>query len=179
MKTKTPLLGLGMMVAIASASVENAWASEPQLERMEKQVRYELNMIPYLSAFDYMAFTVDANGNVTLTGQVMNPVVKSDAGSVVKKIEGVEHVNNQIQVLPLSFADDDLRVLLFRTIYGYPTLLKYALGSVSPIRIIVENGHVTLMGVVDSETDKNLVGMRANEVPGVFSVDNQLTVVKG
>jgi hyperosmotically inducible protein len=136
-------------------------------------------MIPYVNAFDYVAFTVDASGNLTLTGEVTNPVVKSDAGNVVKRIEGVEHVNNQIQVLPVSFFDDGLRLRLFRTIYGYPTLEKYRLGVVKPIRIIVENGHVTLMGVVDSEMDKNIAGMRANGVPGVFSVDNQLKVVKG
>jgi hyperosmotically inducible protein len=91
----------------------------------------------------------------------------------------VERVDNQIQVLPVSFFDDGLRVRLFRTIYGYPTLQKYSLGVIKPIRIIVENGHVTLLGVVDSEMDKNIAGMRANGVPGVFSVDNQLKVVKG
>jgi osmotically-inducible protein OsmY len=97
----------------------------------------------------------------------------------VKHIEGVEHVDNQIQVLPVSFFDDGLRVRLFRTIYGYPTLQKYVLGVNKPIRIIVQNGHVTLMGVVDSEMDRNVAGIRANGVPGVFSVDNQLKVVKG
>jgi hyperosmotically inducible protein len=179
MKTKTFLLGLGIIAAAVSFSVENALASEPGTERIETQVRHELNMIPYVNAFDYVAFTVDANGSVTLTGEVTNPVVKSDAGNVVKRIEGVEQVNNQIQVLPVSFFDDGLRLRLFRTIYGYPTLEKYRLGVEKPIRIIVENGHVTLMGVVDSEMDKNIAGMRANGVPGVFSVDNQLKVVKG
>jgi hyperosmotically inducible protein len=136
-------------------------------------------MLPYVNAFDYMTFTVDDNGNVTLSGQVTNPVLRSDANNVVKRIEGVERVDNQIQVLPVSFFDDGLRVRLFRTIYGYPTLQKYSLGVIKPIRIIVQNGHVTLMGVVDSEMDKNIAGMRANGVPGVFSVDNQLKVVKG
>jgi len=163
---------------MASFSVGRALASETGTDRIEKQVRHELNRIPYVNAFDYMAFTVDANGNVTLSGEVTNPVVKSDAGNVVKKVEGVERVNNQIQVLPVSFFDDGLRARLFRTIYGYPTLEKYGLGAVKPIRIIVENGHVTLMGVVDNEMDKNIAGMRANGVPGVFSVDNQLNVVR-
>jgi len=179
MTKKTFLLGLGMMLAIAASSVETARASEPGTERMVTAVRRELNKIPYVNAFDYMAFAVDANGNVTLTGEVTNPVVKSDAGNVVKRVEGVERVNNQIQVLPVSFFDDGLRARLFRSIYGYPSFEKYALGTVKPIRIIVKGGHVTLMGVVDSEADKNIAGLRANGVPGVFSVDNQLKVVKG
>ena len=179
MKARALLLGLGMMAATVSFSVKNALASETGTTPIETEVRHELNMIPYVNVFDYMTFTVDENGAVTLTGQVTNPVVKSDAGNVVKRIEGVEHVNNQIQVLPVSFIDDGLRLRLFRTIYGYPTLEKYRLGVEKPIRIIVENGHVTLMGIVDSEMDKNIAGIRANGVPGVFSVDNQLKVVKG
>src|SRR5258705_10386290 len=121
------------------------------MEEVDKQVKHELNMLPYVNAFDYLAFSVDANNNVTLTGEVTNPVLKGDAGNVVKRIAGVERVNNQIQVLPLSPMDDGLRVRLFRTIYGYPTLQKYALGVNKSIRIIVDNGHVTLMGVVDNE----------------------------
>ena len=125
-----------------------------------------------------MTFTVDDNGTVTLTGDVTNPVLKNDANNVVKRIEGVERVDNQIRVLPLSPMDDGLRVRLFRTIYGYPALQKYELGLNKSIRIIVANGHVTLIGIVDSQMDKNIAGIRANSVPGIFSVDNQLKVVK-
>jgi osmotically-inducible protein OsmY len=82
-------------------------------------------------------------------------------------------------VLPVSFMDDGLRLRLYRTIYGYPALQRYSMGVIQPIRIIVENGHVTLMGIVDSEADKNIAGIQANTVPGIFSVDNQLRVVKG
>ena len=151
-------------------------ASVAGTENLEKQVGHELNMLPYVNAFDYMAFTVDDNGNVTLTGEVTNPVLKSDAGNVVERVQGVEHVDNQIRVLPVSFMDNRLRLRLYRTIYGYPPLEKYSLGVIQPIRIIVENGHVTLMGVVDSQADKNIAGIRANLVPGIFSVDNQLRV---
>ena len=179
MKVRTLVLSVGMMVSGLSLSVQNAVASERGMERLDKQVKHELNMLPYVNAFDYLTFTVDANNNVTLNGEVTNPVVKSDAGNVIKRIEGVEHVNNQIQVLPVSFMDDGLRVRLFRTIYGYPTLQKSALGVNKSIRIIVDRGHVTLMGVVDNEMDRNIAGMRANGVPGIFSVDNQLRVVKG
>lgn len=170
---------MGMITSAFPFSVQNAMASLRRVQTLDKQVRHELNMLPYVNAFDYLAFTVDANNNVTLIGDVTNPVVKSDAGNVVKRIEGVEHVNNQIRVLPTSFMDDGLRRRLFRTIYGYPALQKYALGVQKPIRIIVDGGHVTLIGVVDSQMDKNLAGLRANAVPGIFSVDNQLRVVKG
>ena len=179
MKLRTLALSLGMIASTLAFSAQSAMASLRGTEAIEKQVRHELNMLPYVNAFDFMTFTVDDNGNVTLNGQVTNPVLRSDANNVVKRIEGVERVDNQIQVLPVSFFDDGLRVRLFRTIYGYPTLQKYVLGVNKPIRIIVQNGHVTLMGVVDNEMDRNLAGMRANGVPGVFSVDNQLKVVKG
>jgi len=168
-----------MMASAFSFSAQNATASEQRTIAIDKQVKHELNMLPYVNVFDYMTFTVDANGNVTLSGEVTNPVLKSDAGNVVKRIAGVERVNNQIEVLPLSPMDDGLRIHLFRTIYGYPTLQKYSLGVNKSIRIIVDNGHVTLMGVVDNEMDKNVAGIRANSVPGIFSVDNQLKVVKG
>ena len=179
MKVRTVVLGVGMMASAFSFSVQNAMASEQGTVRLDKQVKHELNMLPYVNVFDYLTFTVDADNNVTLNGEVTNPVVKSDAGKVVKRIEGVEGVNNQIQVLRVSLMDDRLRVRLFRTIYGYPALQKYSLGVNKPIRIIVDGGHVTLMGVVDNEMDKTLAGMRANGVPGIFSVDNQLRVVKG
>jgi hyperosmotically inducible protein len=101
----------------------------------------------------------------------------SDAENAVKHIEGVEKVDNQIEVLPPSPMDDRLRLTLYRAIYGYPALEKYALGVQKPIRIIVKNGRVTLEGVVDSEADKNLAGLRANGVPDIFSVTNNLQVV--
>ena len=178
MKLRTLVLALGIMASALVFSAQNALASTRGTEWVENKVRHELNMLPYVNAFDYMSFTVDENSNVTLMGEVTNPTLRSDAGNVVKKVEGVEHVDNQIKVLPVSFFDNGLRVRLFRTIYGYPVLQRYALGVNKPIRIIVENGHVTLIGYVDNEADKNIAGMRANGVPGVFSVDNQLEVVK-
>ncbi len=179
MKLQTLVLGVGMMASILSFTVQNAMATTQGAEAVAKQVKHELNMLPYVNVFDYMTFAVDANGNVTLAGQVTNPVVKRDAGNAIKRIEGVEHVNNQIQVLPLSFMDNGLRVRLYRTIYSYPALEKYGVGINKSIRIIVDNGHVTLMGVVNDEADRNIAGIRANGVPGIFSVDNQLRVVKG
>ena len=165
-------------MAVALALSAQATLSDGGRERLQRQARHELNMLPYGNVFDYLTFTIDADGNVTLNGDVTNPAVKSSAGNVVKRVEGVEHVDNQIRVLPVSFMDDGLRLRLFRTIYGYPALQKYALGLNKPIRIIVNGGHVTLIGVVDNQTDKNIAGIRANGVPGIFSVDNQLAVVK-
>ena len=181
MKLRNLGLGVGVMALALSLSA-GATTSEPisdqGMARIQKQVRHELNMLPYATVFDYMSFTVDGNGIVTLDGEVTNPVLKSDAANVVKRIEGVERVDNKIQVLPVSFFDNGLRLRLYRTIYSGP-LQRYSLGVNKPIRIIVENGHVKLVGVVDSEMDKNIAGLRANTVPGIFSVDNQLKVVKG
>jgi hyperosmotically inducible protein len=144
-------------------------------ERITREVRHEILMLPYFGVFDNIAFKVDAY-TVTLLGQVARPSLRSDAENVVKHIEGVEKVDNQIEVLPNSPMDDRLRRRLYRTIYGYPALEKYALGVQKPIRIIVKNGHVTLEGVVDNEGDKNFAGMRANGVSGTFSVTNNLRV---
>src|ERR1700680_4731014 len=146
-------------------------------ERIQTEVRHELLMLPWLGVFDNIAYTVDGY-NVTLYGQVVRPTLKSDAENVVKHIEGVEKVDNQIEVLPPSPMDDRLRLELFRAIYQYPALQKYELGVQKPIRIIVKNARVTLEGVVDSESDKNLAGLRANGVSGIFSVTNNLQVVK-
>jgi hyperosmotically inducible protein len=145
-------------------------------ERIIREVRHELLMLPYFSVFDSIAFKVEGY-NVTLLGEVVRPSLKSDAENVVKHIEGVEKVDNQIEVLPPSPMDDGLRRRLYRAIYGYPALEKYALGVQKPIRIIVKMGRVTLEGVVDNDSDKNLAGLRANTVPGIFSVANNLQVV--
>ncbi len=164
---------------LAGLTAQGAMASEKGTARIEKQVSHELNMLPYGSVFDYVKFTVDPNGTVTLTGEVTQPYMKDDMTRAVRRVEGVEQVDNQIKVLPVSFYDTRLRAQLYRSIYGYPTMQRYALGTEGPIRIIVDNGHVTLLGVVDNQADKIIAGMRANSVPGIFSVDNQLQVVKG
>lgn len=151
--------------------------SQKAVERIQKEVRHELLMLPYLGVFDNLAYKVEGY-NVTLYGQVTRPTLKSDAGNVVKKIEGVEKVDNQIEVLPGSPSDDRIRLRLYRAIYGYEPFQRYAMPVVKPIRIVVKNGHVTLEGVVDNEADKNIAGIRANGVPGIFSVTNNLVVAK-
>src|SRR6266700_2386209 len=167
------ILALGSAVLARQASQAPARSTE----RISKEVRHELLMLPYLGVFDNLAYKVDGY-NVTLLGQVTRPTLKSDAENVVKKIEGVERVDNQIEVLPTSPNDDRIRAAVYRAIYGYAPLQKYALGVLKPIRIIVKGGHVTLEGVVDNASDKNVAGLRANGVPGVFSITNNLAVVK-
>ena len=146
-------------------------------QRIIDAVRHQILMLPYYNVFDDIKFKVQGY-NVTLMGAVTRPTLKSEAGNVVKRIEGVENVDNQIEVLPTSNMDDQLRLRLFRAIYGYTALQRYALSVQKPIRIIVKNGHVTLEGVVDSQADKNTAGIRANGVSGVFSVKNELRVEK-
>jgi hyperosmotically inducible protein len=144
--------------------------------KLEKEVRHELVLLPYYSVFDNLTYSV--NGDVvTLGGQVTRPTLKSDAENVVKKIEAVSKVINNIEVLPLSPNDDRIRRAVYRAIYSNDVLSRYALGAVPPIHIIVKNGNVTLEGVVSSEMDKNVANIQANGVPGVFSATNNLRVV--
>jgi hyperosmotically inducible periplasmic protein len=171
------LMLLAGLLALSTLGTAQDQPSARSQERVTKEVRHELLMLPYFGVFDYIAFKVDGP-TVTLLGQVVRPTLKSDAENSVKHIEGVEKVDNQIEVLPPSPMDDGIRRRLFRAIYGYPALERYALGVQKPIRIIVKGGHVALEGVVDTDADKNLAGIRANGVSGVFSVANNLQVVK-
>jgi hyperosmotically inducible periplasmic protein len=145
--------------------------------RIQREVRHELVMLPYYGVFDDLSYKVDG-GVVTLFGQVTRPTLKSDAENVVKDVEGVDKVVNNIEVLPLSPMDDQLRLATFRAVYGDATLSRYGMQAVPPIHIIVKNGHVTLVGVVGTQSDKDVAGVRAKGVGGVFSVENQLRVEK-
>jgi hyperosmotically inducible protein len=142
---------------------------------LTKEVHHELVMLPYLSVFDNLEYKVEGS-KVTLLGQVVRPSIKSDSENVVKRLEGVTAVDNQIEVLPLSPNDDHIRQAEYRSIYGFADLYRYAMGALPSIHIIVKNGNVTLEGGVDTEMDKNMVGIRANAVPGVFSVTNNLNM---
>ena len=171
MRITTLLLALATFAAVAPAQ------SDKTRNNLIREVRHELVMLPYYGVFDDLGYRVDGY-TVTLTGFVRLPTLKSDAENVVKGIEGVEKVVNQIVVLPLSPMDDRIRRATYRAIYGAPPLDRYGLQAVPSIHIIVNNGKVTLVGVVDSEADKNVAGLNANGVSGVFSVDNQLQVPK-
>lgn len=154
----------------------NSQHNEPKSQQaIVREVRHQLVMLPYYSVFDNLAYRVEGE-KVTLEGQVVRPSLKSDAQAAVKSIDGVTTVVNNIEVLPPSPLDDQLRRALYRAIYGEPSLSRYGFQAVAAIHIIVKNGHVTLEGVVDSETDKNIAKLRANEVPNVFSVQDNLKV---
>jgi hyperosmotically inducible protein len=167
------MLVLGLAVC---AGAQNRPLSSSGIERIGKEVRHEILLLPYYGVFDILRYQVDSAGNVTLTGSVTRPTLKSDAEDVVKKIEGVEKVDNQIQVLPPSPNDDRIRRDAFRTIYGYPALNKYSWESVQSIHIISNGGKLTLEGTVESENDRNVAEIQAKSVPGVFSVINNLKV---
>jgi hyperosmotically inducible protein len=169
----TAALTIALAFTLARAS---AAKSDRNMPNIVKEVRHELGPLPWYSVFDNLAFRVDPDGTVTLLGQVVRPTLKDDAERVVKKIPGVTRVINQIEVLPVSPNDDHIRMAEFRAIYGDPALSRYVLGAVPPIHIIVKNGHVDLVGVVANQMDKQIAGIRANSVPGVFSVTNDLTV---
>jgi hyperosmotically inducible periplasmic protein len=172
------LLVLAILLVAAPTTI---WSQRPDTgraaDRILREVHHELVMLPYYGVFDNMAYRVDGF-TVTLLGQVTRPTLKSDAEKSVKRIEGVEKVNNEIEVLPLSPNDDRIRFAVYRAIYGQSALEKYAFQAVPSIHIIVKGGHVTLEGVVNNEMDKNIANIRAKGVPGAFSVTNNLRVEK-
>lgn len=143
---------------------------------LEGQVRHRLVMLPRYGVFDDIAFKVDG-GTVTLMGQVAEPVLKDDATRTLSRVEGIERVVNNIEVLPLSPFDDSLRRAVYRAVYRDPNFAgRYGLSAVPSIHIIVKNGNVELAGVVANEFDRRLAGMRANGVFGAFSVVNDLRI---
>ncbi len=171
------------MVALASAAIQDnhpaGALSQKSIDRIIREVHHELVMLPFYGVFDNFAYKVDPDGTVTLLGQVSpvrGPTLKSDAENAVKRIEGVEKVVNNIEVLPLSSNDDRIRRATYRAIYGNSVLSQYQLRAVPPIHIIVKNGHVTLEGAVARQMDKQIAGMQANGVHGTFSVTNNLVV---
>jgi osmotically-inducible protein OsmY len=166
--------------------------------KLAQQVRREIVMQPLYGVFDYIHFAIQGD-TVILRGKASRPTLKSSIENSVKRIEGVNEVKNEIEVLPLSPNDDRLRAAVYASIYRDPALQRYTSNRGGPrgvpsvaraaggitndppigfhaIHIIVENGHVTLTGVVDSDMDLAIAEMRANSVPGVFSVDNDLQV---
>ncbi len=154
------------------------YSSQRSEDRLIREVRHELVMLPYYNVFDNLSFRVDGS-TVTLMGQVTRPTLKSDAGNVVKRIEGVTQVNNEIEVLPLSPNDDQIRRAVYRAIYGNSALsTRYGFQAIPSIHIIVKNGNVSLDGVVSNEGDKNIADIQAKSVPGVFSVTDNLMVEK-
>jgi len=178
------ILATGLWLSPGSFALGQASHEDPYLmqqgneSKLVQQVRHELLMLPYYSIFDDLGFRVNGS-TVTLVGDVTRPTLKSDAEGVVKRIEGVTQVVNQVKVLPLSNMDWQVRRAVARAIYGDPQIgTRYGYQALPSIHIIVENGNVTLEGVVANQFDKNLINVRANSVPNVFKVTNNLQVEK-
>lgn len=172
--TKRLHAGMILGATLLAAQIGLASAGD-SAGRIGNEVRRQLVTLPYYSLFDNFAYKVEGD-TVTLMGKVSRPALKSDAEKAVKKIEGVEKVSNQIAILPLSSSDDQLRVDLYYAIYGHSVMHNLAMRSVPPVHIIVENGHVTLEGVVANEMQKNIARIQASGLHGVFSVTDNLRV---
>lgn len=178
---KSKILGRILMAAVLLAGGAIAKtktdANQPQTDdQIAKAVRHEIVMYSRYSIFDDIAFNV-VNGQVELTGEVTQPVKKTDIGRLSQRVPGVTSVSNNIQVLPLSQFDERLRLQVARAVYGNSVLSRYATMALPPIHIIVNNGHVTLTGVVATDMEKQIAGMRANGVGASFGpIVNNLVV---
>ena len=159
-------------VALGALLVAGNLAAAPKDTSLGGQVRHELNMLPYYGVFDAIGYEINGQ-TVVLTGAVHYPAIALDA---VKHIPGVEAVDNQIEVLPVSRFDDQIRLAAWRTAYSWPSLSRVASMPQPPVRILVKNGNITLVGIVSTQTDKDALTLRLNSVPGVFAVQNNLTV---
>lgn len=168
-------LTLATTAAVAAPAADKG-AQASGYEQMSKKIHKELVTLPWYGVFDNLAYQIDGS-TVTLYGQVVQPTTRKDAERRVAKVAGVERVVNNIQVLPLSQFDDSIRVSTYRALFGWNSpLFRYGRGTNPSIHIVVDGGHVSLEGVVSTEGDRRLANMLVNQVPGVFSVTNNLTV---
>jgi len=194
----TGVLSLCLVAPLLGQDATSLDAKQQAVQKLAVEIRKEIVTLPQYGVFDNIHFAIKGGDTVILRGQASRPTLKSSIENVVKKIEGVSKVDNQIEVLPLSSNDDRIRAAVYASIYRYPPLQKYTSNRGGPrgpsvaraaggitndppigyhaIHIIVQNGNVTLTGVVDSETDASLAQIRANSVSGVFSVDNDLQI---
>jgi hyperosmotically inducible protein len=177
---KRGILGTFLMAAALVAVASAAGKDNPGAPRTDadvaKAVRHEILMYPRYTLWDNVSFRVE-NGSVELLGEVNQPYKKSDLQKIIQHVPGVSSVTNELKVLPLSSFDDRLRLQVARAIYNDPTLSRYAMGAVPSIHIIVDNGHVTLTGQVNSAMEKQIAGMRASGAGlGFGAVVNNITV---
>lgn len=169
------LIGIACAVLLASLfafAEEHKWAGRT-LNDLEWRIHEELTMVPFYGVFDTVRFEL-RDKTVVLSGHVLRESVKANAERVVKRLDGVENVVNQIEVLPSSRRDDAIRMNVYRAIYEKEPLEQYGTRAVPPIQIIVKNTHVTLEGVVDSEADRNTAYTRASKV--ALHITNNLRV---
>jgi len=206
MRTVHQTAAIALALILGLAGIRLAGQQTVQTEQRVDDIRRELLQLPYYGVFDFLAFSYD-KGMVSLMGYAYEPTLRKDAERAVKRVAGVDQVTNKIEELPVSPNDDEIRWRVYYGIYRDPFLSRYAPGGAMlwghthpfgpgfrplgsgpfaafeaagnyPIHIIVNRGHVTLMGVVDNASDKQVAGMKASQVPNSFSVDNQLVVEK-
>jgi hyperosmotically inducible protein len=162
-------------LAAAETATSTKLSASQEKAILLREIQHQLQVLPFYSVFDYISFSLKGN-IVVLTGYVLRATLKTDAEQTVKSLEGVAAVRNQIQILPSSPPDDELRRNIYRAIYEHPSLEHYAIQTLPPIRIIVNNGNVMLEGTVDSQADKNLAAAKAGNVAAVRGVSNNLVV---
>ena len=155
------------------AQVEGNVPDEQLRQKLGDKLRYD--RVGYGIAFNAISLNVES-GVVTLGGDVRDYPARDSALAIAETTPGVKEVVDNINVLPVSPFDDEIRLRVARAVYGNTALSKYALDPQKPIRIVVENGHVTLYGVVDNQFDKQIAVQQAKSVPNVFSVDDKLMV---
>jgi hyperosmotically inducible protein len=165
----------GLLLGYGSGASGEASTQPATQQQVDERVGHELASLAYYGVFDELSFRVEA-GKIILSGQVTQPVVKADAERAIRRIAGNQTVVNEIEVLPLSRVDDQIRRNTFYAVYGYGPLERYGFGAQPAIRIIVKNGRVTLIGMVANEMDRSIVYQRASMVPGVSSVTNHLLI---
>ena len=176
---KSKIIAIAAMLVVAASAAMAAPATGEQDSSLQQQINQkihkELVTLPYYGAFDNLAYKVEGD-TVTLYGQVLNPTTRSDAARSIARIPGVSHVINNIEVLPPSPLDDQTRRQTHRAVFSSGDLSRYAMGANPSIHIIVNNGNVTLEGVVANRMDSQLAYTAASQVPYVFSVTNHLRV---
>jgi len=170
---------LALLTALLIAGTAQLTLGSDSLNRIsrsdiEKALRHELS--PLVGVFDHVAFKLGNDGTVTLLGQVREPTLKTQIEEDTMKVAGIKRVRNQIEVLPSLPSDDEIRTAVYNAIYSQSGLARYAGKAVPPVHIIVKNGNVTLAGLVANSMDRDLAYLRANGIPGAFSVTNELRV---
>jgi hyperosmotically inducible periplasmic protein len=178
----TAIVNLALFCGAATIVAAQLAASQSQTKVQEKpsdalarSVHHQIQVLPFYSVFDSIEFRLEGN-RVTLTGQVLRTTLKAHAEAAVKDLEGVTAVSNQIEVLPVSASDDDLRTAIYRVLFEDDVLKKYAAETVPPIHIIVKDGNVVLAGSVQSDSDRKLAGTLSAQVPNSKSLQNHLIV---
>jgi hyperosmotically inducible protein len=171
------MLAGAMTFTLGAAAASAGSTTTPNVSAIPNQVQHNLAMLPWYGVFDHLEYQVNG-AEVILTGQVISEhaTTRDDAGKFVTSIPGVTKVVNNIEVLPPSRFDDQIRRAEYRAVFSQADLGRYTMGAIPQVHIIVKNGHVTLEGVVMNEMDKNMAGVFANTVPGVFSVENNLLI---